>query len=198
MADRGCCRKRRRCNRDSHSVGQGPPSRGLQHFLMDCTAGILVWGVIALPMGVLALALGLTVWQNPNSPLIKHFVEPSQFKVMKFLGPILGVGFILVGASAAIQQLRCGSYAQLPHLLNLAWSWWPGIWPATAIAVGIGIWNARNGTYSRHTDRLIERIFWNCRRTGSRFSHRGLCRPLVWNSDDMRCLSLDSKLATVA
>lgn len=103
--------------------------------------GKLAWGVYAVAIGVLYLVLGLHALRNPDSPLAQRWV--AYCRVKGHLGPIVGVVFIFVGASLVMQQLVCGSYAQVAQLLDLRWTWWPGIWPAIAIAAAIGIWNAR-------------------------------------------------------
>lgn len=89
------------------------------------------------------MLLGITAWRNPNSPLVKRWVGSSQLNRTKFLGPLIGVVFILTGAFFMTAQVECRSYFQIPGLMDLRWTWWPGVWPAIGVATLIGILNAR-------------------------------------------------------
>ena len=51
--------------------------------------------------------------------------------------------FIAAAAFLVTGQVRCRSYLQIPALVDLQWTWWPGIWIAIGIATFIGIQNAR-------------------------------------------------------
>lgn len=110
---------------------------------MNCDASLLLWGLFAFPMGLVALALGIASWRKGGASLVNRWVDPSEHRRVRYLGPIIGTAFTFAGAAIVSGQLRCGSYLQFPHLLNLSWTWWPGIWAAIILGTATGIWNAR-------------------------------------------------------
>jgi hypothetical protein len=114
-----------------------------QWLVVECGASLLFWSVLAIPSGVFALLTGIAAWQNPQ--LANDAVSPksSELNRVKFLNPVAGMAFIAAGVWILIRQLRCNSYIDIPHLVQLEWTWWPGIWPAIAIAFLIGVINAR-------------------------------------------------------
>jgi hypothetical protein len=99
--------------------------------------------MVALPLGIIAFTLGVASWHKGGAPLVDRWVDDSEHRRVKYLGPIIGSAFVIAGTTLIAEQLGCGSYQQLPHLLNLSWTWWPGIWAAIILGAATGIWNAQ-------------------------------------------------------
>jgi hypothetical protein len=94
-------------------------------------------------MGLVALVLGIASWRKDGTTLVNRWVDPSEHRRAKYLGPIIGMALTFGGATIIARQLGCASYLRLPQLLNLSWTWWPGIWAAIILSTATGIWNAR-------------------------------------------------------
>ena len=114
-----------------------------QWLVVECGASFLFWSVLAIPSGIFALLTGIAAWQNPQLANDAVSRKPSELNRVKFLNPVIGIVFVAVGVWILIGQLRCNSFLDIPRLGQLEWTWWPGIWPAIAIAFVIGVVNAR-------------------------------------------------------
>jgi hypothetical protein len=110
---------------------------------MNCDAALFLWGILVFSMSLLLLAPRLLAWRGSKRYLGGRRVDVTSRFENRALGIAIGVSFFVFGGVLTARQIACGSYAQLPATLNLAWTWWPGIWLAIAIGIAVGIANAR-------------------------------------------------------
>ncbi len=115
-------------------------------------------GPVFFLLGCGALTMGALAWKFPLPPRFRSIFTrvldtnaaldqaSAGHWVWKVLGPINGTVFVLVGVYMIWRTLHCQHInLGIPDVHGpLAFTWWPGIYPAIAIATFIGFSNARS------------------------------------------------------
>ena len=112
-------------------------------------------GPVAILVGTLALFWGAVAWDLPLPKLLRSFVVTfapadidvpgSNRNVVRFLGPLNGSVFVLMGAYIIWGKMHCGNWNfVLPNIVvPIAFSDWPMAYVFPVVAAGSTFWNTR-------------------------------------------------------
>jgi len=132
----------------------------------SCDADALRWGLIAAPIGLFCIYIGIQAWRRPNSETVKSWLVdgyppesqadpisrflgwtrekagPTNINVFRILGPLNGSIFLGVGLWMIVANIGC--FPRIPYLPLgvLRFTFWPPMIPFAAFAAVIGVMNS--------------------------------------------------------